>query len=95
MGSRVKGNPPRKRGPKPERPPGPWEANVGKSLKKPVRGGGWPEGWNYGSFATLHMTWPVWATEHAKSLDLFNDPSAPYKFPFEQAQHIDAYDNGR
>jgi hypothetical protein len=41
MGSRVKGNPPRKRGPKPERPPGPWEANVGKSLKKPVRGGGW------------------------------------------------------
>jgi hypothetical protein len=44
MGSRAKGNPPRKRGPKPERPalPGPWEENVGKALKKPPPSkGGW------------------------------------------------------
>jgi hypothetical protein len=43
MGSRAKGNPPRKRGPKPERPalPGPWEENLGKAFKKPPSKGGW------------------------------------------------------
>jgi hypothetical protein len=36
MGARSKGNPPRKRGPKPEAPvlPGPWDGYVGKVLKK-------------------------------------------------------------
>jgi hypothetical protein len=44
MGARSKGNPPRKRGPKPETPvlPGKWE-HVGKALKKPPPQGGWLE----------------------------------------------------
>jgi hypothetical protein len=43
MGTRAKNNPPRRRGPKPERLPGPWEGAVGKSLgkKRPERG--WPK----------------------------------------------------
>ncbi|CAN5862603.1 hypothetical protein BH24GEM1_BH24GEM1_31390 [soil metagenome] len=45
MGARSKGNPPRKRGPKPETLvlPGPWEGNVEKALKKPPPPGGWPK----------------------------------------------------
>ena len=45
MGSRSKGNQPRKRGPKPETPvqPGPWGGNAGKNLKKPVHKGGWAQ----------------------------------------------------
>ncbi len=43
MGTRAKNNPPRKRGPKPETLvlPGPWEGNVGKTLKKPPSKGNW------------------------------------------------------
>ncbi len=45
MGARQKGNPPRKRGPKPESPvlPGLWEQKVGKALKKPSPKGNWPQ----------------------------------------------------
>jgi hypothetical protein len=45
MGVRQKGNPPRKRGPKPDSPvlPGKWEQNVGKALKKPPPKGNWPQ----------------------------------------------------
>jgi hypothetical protein len=44
MGARQKGNPPRKRGPKPDTPvlPGKWAENVGRALKKPPPKGGWP-----------------------------------------------------
>jgi hypothetical protein len=44
MGTRVKNNPPRKRGPKPDTPfrPGKWEENVGTALRKPPSKGGWP-----------------------------------------------------
>jgi hypothetical protein len=43
MGIRSKGNPPRKRGPKPDTLalPGKWAENVGKGLKKPASKGGW------------------------------------------------------
>jgi hypothetical protein len=39
VGSRVKNNPPRRQGPKPERVilPGPWKGKVGKTLKKKRR----------------------------------------------------------
>jgi hypothetical protein len=45
MGARSKGNPPRKRGPKPETLvlPGKWEQHVGKTFKKPPPKGGWPK----------------------------------------------------
>ena len=45
MGVRQKGNPPRKRGPKPDSPvlPGKWEQNVGKALRKPPPKGNWPQ----------------------------------------------------
>lgn len=45
MGARSKGNPPRKRGPKPDTLilPGKWEEKVGKALKKPPPKGGWPQ----------------------------------------------------
>ncbi len=41
MGARQKGNPPRKRGSKPDTPvlPGKWGENVGKPLKKPPKAG--------------------------------------------------------
>jgi hypothetical protein len=44
MGVRQKGNPPRKRGPRPESPalPAKWEHNAGKALKKPSPKGNWP-----------------------------------------------------
>jgi hypothetical protein len=45
MGARSKGNPPRKRGPKPDILvlPGRWDETVGKALKKPPPKGGWPK----------------------------------------------------
>jgi hypothetical protein len=45
MGARSKGNPPRKRGPKPETQglPGKWGEHLGKALKKPPSKGSWPE----------------------------------------------------
>ena len=45
MGARTKGNPPRKRGPKPERLvlPGRWEENVGEALNRRPPEGGWPK----------------------------------------------------
>ena len=45
MGARSKGNPPRKRGPKPDTPslPGKWDGNVGKTLKKPSPKGNWSQ----------------------------------------------------
>lgn len=45
MGARSKGNPPRKRGPKPAllRLEGPWEKAVSKALKKKRPEGGWPK----------------------------------------------------
>lgn len=45
MGARSKGNPPRKRGPKPETlaHPGPWEEAVSEALKKKRPEGGWPK----------------------------------------------------
>ena len=45
MGARSEGNPPRKRGPKPDKSamPGKWGENVGKGLKKPPHKGGWPQ----------------------------------------------------
>ena len=43
MGARSKGHPPRKRGPKPEKPAsGKWE-NMGKALQKPSSKGVWPQ----------------------------------------------------
>ena len=45
MGARSKGNPPRKRGPKPDTLvlPGKWEKNVGNALKTPPPKGGSPK----------------------------------------------------
>jgi hypothetical protein len=70
-----------------------WLERLHKAMVQPyyakhMVGGGWPEGWNYGSFGTLNMTWPVWAAYTAKGVDLFHDPSAPYTFPFDQGLHI-------
>lgn len=43
MGARQKGNPPRKRGPKPDSPvlPGNWAQTGGKAPKKPTPRGNW------------------------------------------------------
>lgn len=70
-----------------------WYARLHKEMVQPyyaehMAGGGWPEGWNYGAFATINMTWPVWAAHTAKGLDLFRDARAPYRFPFDQAPHL-------
>lgn len=45
MGAKQKGNPPRKRGPKPDTPalPGKWTEHLGKALKKPPPKGNWPK----------------------------------------------------
>lgn len=45
VGARSKGNPPRKRGPKPETLvlPEPWKGRVGKALERPPPPGVWPK----------------------------------------------------
>jgi hypothetical protein len=49
-----------------------------------LRGGGWPEGWNYGPLATVNMALPVLAARTAKGLDLLPG----FRFPVEQAENL-------
>jgi hypothetical protein len=53
-----------------------------------MRGGGWPEGWNYGAVATLNMTWPAVALKTARDVDLVGSGETPFRFPVEQAEHL-------
>ncbi|MDW8283272.1 MAG: DNRLRE domain-containing protein [Myxococcales bacterium] len=55
-----------------------------------LRGGGWPEGWNYGPLATLHMSWPALIDRAVipGGRDLLRDPQAPYLFPIEQGAYL-------
>lgn len=53
-----------------------------------MAGGGWAQGWGYGSRATLNMSLPALATLTAKNLDLINDTAAPYQYPLESAENM-------
>ena len=55
--------------------------------EKYLKGGGWPEGWNYGRLASLNMSWPTLAAKSAKSLDLIGG-STPFTFPVSQGLHL-------
>ncbi len=50
-----------------------------------MSGGGWPEGWRYGGFATVNMTLPAIAAESARGIDLFK---SGYVFPLDQADQL-------
>ena len=70
-----------------------WLGRVHGRLVQPyyarnLSGGGWPEGWNYGAFGTLHQSWPVLAALTAKRLDLVRKPGAPYAFPLNAARFL-------
>jgi hypothetical protein len=56
-----------------------------------MRGGGWPEGWQYGSLATVNMVWPTLAVRSARSIDLVHRPGAAFDFPAQQAAHLVHY----
>lgn len=45
-----------------------------------LSGGGWPEGWNYGPFGVLNMSWPALAAKTGAGLDLVH-AAKPYAFP--------------
>jgi hypothetical protein len=53
-----------------------------------LKGGGWPEGWNYGPLATKNMVWPVVAAKTAKNIDLINDGAYPFSFVNDQALNL-------
>ncbi len=55
---------------------------------KYVKGGGWPEGWHYGSLATFNMCLPALAARSAKGIDLVGDAKAPFSFPVDQGSAI-------
>lgn len=53
-----------------------------------MRGGGWPEGWNYGPLGSLNMTWPIIAAYSAKNINLLYDPARSFTFPEEQVTNL-------
>jgi hypothetical protein len=56
--------------------------------EKWLKGGGWPEGWNYGPLATMNMTWPVIAAQTAKGIDLIHNSAHPFSFPEDQGAYL-------
>ncbi len=53
-----------------------------------MKGGGWPEGWNYGALATQNMLWPVVAAYTAEGTDLTQDQTHPFGFVKDQAYNL-------
>jgi len=53
-----------------------------------LAGGGWPEGWGYGTLASLNMTWPAWGARTAKGIDLIRGGKPEYTFPLDQAKYL-------
>ncbi|WP_394842931.1 hypothetical protein LZC95_38395 [Pendulispora brunnea] len=50
-----------------------------------LAGGGWPEGWGYGTLASLNMSLPAWAARTAKDVDLVG---AGFSYPVDQAKYL-------
>ena len=79
-----------------EDPAAGWQDFLGRVQDKMVQpyyaanlaGGGWPEGWNYGPFGTLNMSWPALAAKTALGLDLVHSTSAPFSFPLNAARFL-------
>lgn len=55
-----------------------------------LRGGGWPEGWNYGPRGTMNMLLPALAARTARGVDLING-GGPVRGPFALASEQAAY----
>ncbi|WP_394826574.1 hypothetical protein [Pendulispora albinea] len=53
-----------------------------------LAGGGWPEGWGYGTLAALNMAWPAWAARTAKGIDLIREGKPDYTYPIDQAKYL-------
>lgn len=53
-----------------------------------LRGGGWPEGWNYGPIGGVNMSLPALAARTALHLDLIHAPRRPYAFPLANPRFI-------
>ncbi len=56
--------------------------------EKWIKGGGWPEGWNYGALATQNMLWPIIAEYTANGIDLTKDSTHPFGFVNDQAYNL-------
>jgi len=50
-----------------------------------LAGGGWPEGWGYGTLASVNMSLPSWAARTAKDVDLVR---AGFTYPIDQAKYL-------
>lgn len=53
-----------------------------------LSGGGWPEGWNYGPFGTLNMSWPAIAASTGLGIDMIHSGSRPFSFPLNAARFL-------
>jgi PKD repeat protein len=53
-----------------------------------LRGGGAPDGWNYGKFETVNMVSPLAAAFTAKGMDLIHDTAHPHAYPDGHAKWI-------
>jgi len=53
-----------------------------------MEGGGWPEGWGYGTLASLNMSLPSWAAKTAKGIDLVRGTDPAFGFPLDQAHYL-------
>lgn len=70
-----------------------WLARVHRGVVQPyyeahLRGGGWPEGWNYGPIASINMMLPALSLRGSMGVDLVNDSTKPFSFPVDQAEHV-------
>ena len=50
-----------------------------------MNGNVWSEGWQYGGNGARNMSLPALAAKTAKNVDLIADPTAPYRYPLENA----------
>jgi hypothetical protein len=53
-----------------------------------LSGGGWPEGWNYGPFGVMNMSWPALAAKTAAGIDLIHQKGAAFPFPLSTARFL-------
>lgn len=53
-----------------------------------LKGGGWPEGWNYGPLGTINMLWPTIGALTGKNLNLITSTDKPFSFLEDQAAYL-------
>jgi hypothetical protein len=72
---------------------GTWVKRIQNGFVQPyyaanLSGGGWPEGWNYGPFGVLNMSWPSLAAMTGARTNLVDAPGHRFTFPLNTAKFL-------